>query len=58
MIYKEYKTLDGTTAIHLVRDDGSSASFLKDPANTDFVEYQRWLAEGHTPQPADQGEAE
>jgi hypothetical protein len=28
-----------------------------DPANTDFIEYQRWLEEGNTPLPADeQGE--
>jgi len=24
-----------------------------DPSNTDFVEYQRWLAEGNTPEPAE-----
>jgi hypothetical protein len=25
-----------------------------DPANTDFVEYQKWLDEGNTPLPADE----
>jgi hypothetical protein len=25
-----------------------------DPANTDFVEYKKWLAEGNTPLPADE----
>jgi hypothetical protein len=24
-----------------------------DPANMDFVEYQKWLSEGNTPLPAD-----
>jgi hypothetical protein len=28
-------------------------SFLFDPANTDYAEYLKWLAEGNTPLPAD-----
>ena len=29
-----------------------------DDRNVDYVEFQAWVAEGNTPQPADQGEAE
>jgi hypothetical protein len=35
--------------------DGACIPF--DPANMDFVEYQKWLSEGNTPIPADEPNA-
>ena len=54
MTYKLYKTLSGADAVVKANDDGSTSSFIFDPANTDYQEYLKWLAEGNTPLPADE----
>ena len=34
--------------------DGTVSSFLADPMNTDYQEYLKWVAEGNSPEPADE----
>ena len=40
------------TPMQVSRDDGWQIPF--DPANTDYQAYLKWLAEGNTPEPADE----
>lgn len=54
MTYKLYKTLSGADAVVKANDDGSTSSFIFDPANTDYQAYLKWVAEGNTPEPADE----
>jgi hypothetical protein len=55
-VIKKHNVFDGAEQEFILRTntDGSFTSFPADPANTDFQEYQRWLAEGNTPEPADE----
>ena len=48
--YKLLKSMDGTDCA--VLRDGKDSIPLS-PANTDYIAYLAWLAEGNTPTPAD-----
>lgn len=55
MTYKLFTTLRNNTVIIKLNDDGSSVSFQPHEDNTDYQQYLKWLAEGNTPQEADDG---
>ena len=52
-MYKKIKDLDGTIRIDAIFRIIDNATIPFDPANQDFVEYQKWLAEGNIPLPAE-----
>ena len=52
-MYKLYKSQITSEVSSVIRtSDGAFIPF--DPANTDYQEYLKWLAEGNTPEPPDE----
>jgi hypothetical protein len=42
-------------SVILTTEDGVIRGIPFDPANTDYQAYLKWVAEGNTPTPADEG---
>ncbi len=56
MMYKLFKTIGNDTPnAAMTVGVTPQVSFIFDPANTDYIAYLKWVAEGNTPQPADEG---
>jgi hypothetical protein len=55
-MYKLIKSFQINGEVKSVQRLSDYACIPFDPANTDYQEYLEWLAEGNTPEPADQPE--
>ena len=53
-MYKQYKNLDGSIVDKAIIRTSDNAFIPFDPANTDYQEYLKWVAEGKTPETADE----
>jgi hypothetical protein len=50
---KETYTLLTRFGVTVIVRDSDNAGIPRDPANTDYQAYLKWLADGNTPLPAD-----
>jgi hypothetical protein len=55
-MYKILKNILDNKEYGAVRDngDGTHTSFVFDTNSTDYQQYLKWLAEGNTPEPAEE----
>ena len=53
-MYKETKNLDGSINATQIQRVADNACIPFDPANTDYIAYLAWLAEGNTPSSPDE----
>jgi len=49
-----YTTKTSLSGVEFVVRQSDGAEIPKDPANTDYQAYLKWLAEGNTPLPVDE----
>ena len=52
-MYKQIRTLTNEVSTEIIQRLSDSAFIPLDPANTDYQEYLEWIAEGNTPEEAD-----
>jgi hypothetical protein len=53
-MYKFIALFDGGVFTDMVERTADNAFIPFDPANTDYQEYLKWVAEGNTPEPAEE----